>query len=364
MSAAIWRAGAVIAACAVLTGAASCAAATAASMATAASAQASWQLVKQVHSGPDGGFTAIVAVGAHGGWAFDGFSAPTAWERSGSSWTQVPFPGRAGEEVIAAGASSPSNVWAFTDGSHSRALRWDGHAWKAQRAFPGQIGGAIVIGPADVWVFGQSYQPGGGLGAWHYNGTTWNRVRSGYGLDGGSALSARDIWAFGGTNVAHWNGSTWTRTTVAGLLPPQRPLNFPGVRGILALSDRDVYAIGSGNAQDEGGPTVILRYNGHTWAKVAGGYYGIGTEPIQQASPDGRGGLWLPMPGVDGMPSYLVHYTSGHLAAVTLPRPATAIDIECTARIPGSASLLAGGLTYANGHPGTNVAAVIYQYRP
>jgi hypothetical protein len=115
-----------------------------------------------------------------------------------------------------------------------------------------------------------------------------------------SVLSARDIWAFGGTNVAHWDGRTWTRTSVAGLLPPRQPLNFPGVRGILALSDRDVYAIGSGNAQDKGGPSVILRYDGHTWSKAAGGYYGIGTEPIQQVSRDGRGGLWLPMPGVDG----------------------------------------------------------------
>jgi hypothetical protein len=70
------------------------------------------------------------------------------------------------------------------------------------------------------------------------------------------------------------------------------------------------------------------------------------------------------MPGVDGRPSYLVHYTSGHLVTVTLPRPARAIDIECVQRIPGSTSLLAGGLTYTNGNPGTNVTAVIYQYTP
>jgi hypothetical protein len=364
MKAVVWRAGAAALASAVLAGMMSCAATTAARTATAMSAHASWQLVKQVRTGSYGGFTAIVAVGPRSGWAFDGFSAPTAWERSGSSWTRVPFPGLAGEEVIAAGASSPSDVWAFTDGSHSRVLRWDGRAWSVQRSFPGQIDGGIVIGRADVWVFGQSYQSMGGLGAWHYNGTAWSRVASGHGLDGGSALSARDIWAFGGTNVAHWDGSTWTRTSVTGLLPPRQPLNFPGVRGILALSDHNVYAIGSGNAQDEGGPSVILHYDGHSWTKTAGGYYGIGTEPIQQVSPDGRGGLWLPMPGVDGMPSYLVHYTSGHLVTVTLPRQATAIDIECTALIRGSTSLLAGGLTYASGNPGTNVAAVIYQYTP
>jgi hypothetical protein len=31
---------------------------------------------------------------------------------------------------------------------------------------------------------------------------------------------------------------------------------------------------------------------------------------------------------------------------------------------PGSISLLAGGLTYASGNPGTDVVAAIYQYTP
>jgi hypothetical protein len=70
-----------------------------------------------------------------------------------------------------------------------------------------------------VWVFGQPYFPGAGLGAWHYNGHTWSRVASGHGLQGGSALGADDIWAFDGADVAHWNGSIWSRTSVAHLLP-------------------------------------------------------------------------------------------------------------------------------------------------
>jgi len=53
--------------------------------------------------------------------------------------------------------------------------------------------------------------------------------------------------------------------------------------GIFAQSADSVYAIGNGGRQDEGGPLVILHWNGHQWSKVAGGNFGFGTQPLQQA---------------------------------------------------------------------------------
>ena len=323
----------------------------------------SWHFVKHVHSGGNGDFTAVVAVGKTGGWAFNGISKPTAWKRNGGSWTQVSFPGGSGEEVVAAGASSASNVWAFTGGgSGSRALRWNGSDWSAVRSFAGQIGGAAVISKTDVWVFGEPVFPGSGMGTWHYNGRAWAKVSSGHGLEGGSALSASSIWAFDGTKVAHWNGSTWTRTSVASLLPPKTELNDPAVMGIDAQSKDSVYAIGSGNLEDEGGPTVILHYNGHSWAKVAEGSFGVGTSPLQQVASDGHGGLWLPMPAVGGERSYLVHYAAGRLTAAPLPTGPRKINVESVAHIPGTAQLLAGGFTHASDNPGAAVVAVLLQY--
>ncbi len=323
----------------------------------------SWHIVKRVHSGAFGDFTAVVAVGRAGEWAFNGISTPTAWERSGQSWKQVPFPGRSGEEVVAAGASSASNVWAFSDGASSaRALHWNGSRWSAGRSFPGQVGGAVVISASDVWVFGEPFVPGSGLGAWHYNGHAWSKVPSGHGLEGGSALSAGSIWAFAGTKVAHWNGHTWARTSVAGLLPAKQELNDPAVVGIDAQSADSVYAIGSGNLEDEGGPTVILHYNGHSWSKVAEGSFGAGTSPLQQVASDGHGGLWIPMPASGAERSYLVHYSAGRLVAAALPTGSTKINVESIARIPGTAGLLAGGFTHASDNPGADVVAVILQY--
>jgi hypothetical protein len=332
----------------------------------ASSSGPSWQFVKHVHSGSNGDFTAVVAVGKNGGWAFNGngFAKPTAWKRSGGSWTQVSFPGHSNEEVVAAGASSATNVWAFTDAAGGgRALRWNGSSWSAKRSFGKQIGGAVVISATDVWVFGEPVSPGSALGSWHYNGHTWAKVTSGHGLEGGSALSASSIWAFAGTSVAHWNGSTWTRTSVAALLPAKQLLNDPAVVGIDAQSRNSVYAVGSGNLEDEGGPTVILHYNGHSWAKVAQGSFGIGTSPLQQVASDGHGGLWLPMPAAGPERSFLVHYSAGKLTAAALPTGPTKINVESIAHIPGTAQLLAGGFTHGSDNLGANVVAVLLQYQ-
>jgi hypothetical protein len=264
---------------------------------------------------------------------------------------------------VAAGATSADNAWAFTaGGAQSRALHWNGRAWSVQRSFAQQIGGAVVISPSDIWVFGQPYFPGTGLGAWHYNGSSWSRVTSGRGLEGGSALSANDIWAVDGVDVAHWNGSTWSRTSVAHLLPAKQPLNGPLLTGIFVQSKNSVYAIGNGGLEDEGGPLVILHWNGRQWSKVAHGNYGFGVQPMQQVSSDGHGGLWLPMPGVDGQPSYLLHYSGGRLTQAALPDGEHKMSVEAVALIPGTTDVLGGGDTHASNAPGTNVTAVVLEY--
>jgi hypothetical protein len=325
----------------------------------------SWQIVKQVHAGA-GGFTAVTAAGATGGWAFNGQSKPTAWRRNGASWTKVSFPGKSGESVVAASASSATNVWAFTGGgSRSRALRWNGSTWTVERSFAKQIGGAMVLSRDDVWVFGEPDVPGSGLGSWHFNGHTWTHVTSGKGLEGGSGVSASNVWAFEGTDVAHWNGHTWSRTSVNALLPARNPkgTNDPAVVGILAPSPNSAWAIGSGNAQDEGGPTVVLHYNGHAWSKVAQGNFGLGTNPLQQVSSDGHGGLWIPMPASGGRASFLVHYSGGHLSEAALPANNRKINVTAVALIPHTTHMLGGGFTHAFNNPGAKVVAVILEYR-
>jgi hypothetical protein len=326
------------------------------------SAGPSWHIVKRVsYNGSNGVFTAVTAVGQSEEWAFDGYAKATAWEWNGSTWTQVPFPSQNNEMVVAAAASSATNVWAFTqEFGISRALRWNGQRWTVMGSFSRAIGGAVVLSSSDVWVFGQPNLPGVDLGAWHYNGRTWTQVASGHGLEGGSGLSASDVWAFDGADVAHWNGATWSRASVASLLPAKQQLNDPALTGIYEQSRHSVYAIANGRQEDEGGPLVILHWNGSVWSKVAGGNYGFGT--FQQFSPDGHGGLWLPMPGAGGQKSYLLHYTGGHLTQAALPGGPDKITVDTVALIPGTSQVLGGGETHAAADPGTDVMGVVLQY--
>lgn len=323
------------------------------SAATAASTPApSWHIVKSVRTAAVEEFTAVVATGKTTAWAFSGNEntlppTPEAWERNGGTWTRENFPGKKGEDVVAAGATSPSDVWAFTNiGLVSRVLHYNGHAWSVSATFKQPIGGADVLAANDIWVFGWNGLAQQ-LGAWHYNGHTWTRVAKN--VDGGSALSASNVWGFSGTGIDHYNGRSWTGTSVKSLLPPKQPFTDPQVTGIYAQSADSVYAIGNGgsNVDNAGGPLVVLHYNGHAWKKVAQGEFGYGTIPSQQIAPDGHGGFWLPMPGTVGAPSYLVHYSAGTLAAARLPASSAVINIQAVASVPGGGQALAGGFTWA-----------------
>jgi hypothetical protein len=314
-------------------------------------------------------FTAVVATGRTTGFAFDGIGAPrgeTAWERTGrtgAAWKKVPFPGKTNEEVAYAAASSPTNVWAFGNNFNtgSRVLRWTGSKFAVVKTFAGSITAASVLGPKDVWVYGVLAGSGvPAIGVWHYNGRTWSRI--GKNIAGGSALNDHDVWAFSATSVEHWNGRTWTATSVSRLLPPRdsNGLNLPRVVGILALSQSNVYAIGNGNRQDEGGPLVVLHFNGHKWSKLATtGQFGYGPD-FQQVSSDGSGGLWLAMEGSAGGESFLVHYADGKFTKAAV-NPAT-VTIQSLSRIPGTTRQLAGGFTHASGNRGGNVVAALWQY--
>ena len=89
---------------------------------------------------------------------------------------------------------------------------------------------------------------------------------------------------------------------------------------------------------------------------------GSATEPLQQASSDGHGGLWIPMPGAGGQKSYLLHYSAGHLTSVALPGGPYRTTIGTVALVPGTYGLLAGGTTHAYANPGVNITAVLLQY--
>lgn len=87
-------------------------------------------------------------------------AAQPSWQ---VGWKQVAFPGQSNETVVAAAATSASNVWAFTDnGPRSRALRWNGQRWSVQRTFevPKQNGYRCETGKAVASVPWDGRRPG------------------------------------------------------------------------------------------------------------------------------------------------------------------------------------------------------------
>jgi hypothetical protein len=255
---------------------------------------------------------AITATGPGSAWTFtDGpGKLPIAWRLTGSTWSRVAFPGHRGELVDSATSSSLSDAWAFSD---RLAMHWDGRAWRVVRGFPARhVDSVVDLGRSNVWVFTRLYPDTGSAdGTWHYDGHTWSRVPAARGLEGATAVSATDIWAYGGSVLAHWNGKTWTRTSVASLLPRRTQYCGPMVTNLLAQSATSAWALGWQGCQDTGGAAVLLHYAGGRWHRAAR----LGNVDPSAILPVQGGGVWLrvdPDPQQPGEPRELA-YVGGRL---------------------------------------------------
>jgi hypothetical protein len=294
----------------------------------------SWHVLETV-TGQGQDFGAVVATGPASGWAFVD-NASYAYERTGvTTWKKVPYPGGNGVSIAAAATTSTSDVWAFTDiaSTRSQAVELAGGKWTVRKTLGGYIDAVSVLAASDVWVFGST-------ATYHYNGSTWAKVAGG--ASGGGALSANDYWLTGATGqatVTHVKNGTKVTFNLAGLLPAKTKngLDDPQAAGVYVASDTNVYVIGNGSTQDAGGPVVILHYDGHAWKKLAsynmGNPFGI--------TPDGAGGLWIPVGWAGG--GTILHYSRGAITAAALPSPG---QDESTyphgvSRIPGTTRALA-----------------------
>jgi hypothetical protein len=335
--------------------------------ASAQPAGSGWHVAQQLPG--TGTVSAMTAAGPDAEWAFsESYGAKTetaAWRNTGKGWVRMPFGTATGEYVVAAAATSADDVWAFTQdsGALTRAWHWNGTSW-TWHAFPGTFGGAIVLGPDNVWLFGARYYGSGAqLGTLHYNGKQWSGVPGQ--LYGGSASPAGNIWAFGGAYVARWTGTGWARTSLARFLPPLKSacakpcgqyLDQPAIDAVLALSASNVYALATANGQDESGPWTLLHYNGHSWSRVTP----FAAHDASQLVSDGHGGIWiLHSRGCCGLGEAL-RYSGGTVTSMGFP---TTVQAASLAAVPGTADVLAGGYT---GKPGDTSAdhPVILQYVP
>jgi hypothetical protein len=317
-----------------------------------------WQIAAKVHYGPSGnasGYSAVIAAEKDNAWVFGGTnpggpSSPAAEHWNGKGWRAWRLPAGLDGFIVAAAASSASNVWAVGEGY---ALRWNGARWTVAKSWSqaGGITSVAAISRSDVWVFGSSSFSGGpGVGAWHYNGRSWARAG---GMAGAvyraSAVAAGNIWAITvsprGGSVVHYNGSAWSEVPAADSALANTQLN-----DVLAASSGNVWVSGTSPANAADGQLVLAHWNGKSWKRF------VAPWPVQQAerfATDGAGGIWIPVvTGGDSPATWILHlsHTGGWTRTKIAAGRGDGVGVGDLALIPGTTTVWgAGGLVTTAG---------------
>lgn len=216
-------------------------------------------------------------------------------EWSGTGWRRVAVPGPvlaafdsipgwtglAGQPFAVIGASSPGNVWAFSQ-ANGAWLHYDGVRW-SEGTLPTvtarstvAISSTLVLGRRDVWAFGDRYtsrslRPF----AAHYDGRRWAATAvpdaRAVAVTAASAVRPDDVWVTvgvgggqglfsaqaGGGALGHWDGRRWH------LVPLPPPLRHGDPASVVAVSDRDLW-VGGGVGQVWLGE-ALAHWDGSGW---------------------------------------------------------------------------------------------------
>jgi hypothetical protein len=237
-------------------------------------------------------------------------------------WQEVASPNVSGatairNQLLSVDAVSQNDVWAVgwsqdPNGPEfvKRTLiqHFDGNSWKiVSSPNPGndtlsQLHSVAGVSANDVWAVGSSHNgrlPSRTL-IEHWDGVQWSIVPTPSPdtqfneLRGVVALSANDVWAVGyrgGTKtetpietlILHWNGRNWS------VVPsPNIPAGANQLFGITAIAANDIWAVGA-----VGGAPLALRWNGSVWNVVpVQGDSGLSTEKLTAISGVAGNDVW------------------------------------------------------------------------
>jgi hypothetical protein len=354
----------------------------ASALGAAAPAQAAtstgWRQVYSHHYGATSdfsGYEAVVALGAKNAWAFGGTDrsrtgTPAIVHWNGKAWGTVALPSGLTSRFNAASAPAANDIWAVTfEGGWI--LHYDGHQWRVAKHVTGggEFTGVTALSAGNVWVFGGP-GPDGGLGTWHFDGKTWKKWTTGQaaGLSGGQALSPDDIWAIGGTQapasvIERFNGKAWYKANAKGIPAGQWFFSTPRV-----VTDKDVWVPATEIVNNSEVP-FLLHYNGSSWTKLALPWpVGSGqNSEIGSITADGHGGLWFTgitsSGGQDNVVTYWVlrrtavgQWLRTKISTQSVP-PAT--DLVRITQVPGTGTIWGVGFNQAKSAGGS---AVIWAY--
>ena len=335
-------------------------------------AAAHWKISYTIHTAPapiSSSFSGTLALSSHDAWAVGNISSvtgpavrrPAVRRWNGTSWAAVALPKtyRTAYLYEIAG-SSPANVWVFGQwqnshgaDTHAFALRWNG-SWSRTGwwATSGDISGAVVLGPRDVWIFG-------GAGTRHYDGKCWRSSRLPYTLNRASAITGNDIWAVSTTSgkpvLARWHDRRWSSQR----LPAKILADQVTLTDVAATPAGDIWVVGGWFNSSKGQfVPVALEWARGRWRQVPV----PGNVEPGRVIYDGLGGLWMSYFKPQNAVTAMLHYTAGKWQTVRLPQVSGKQTLPIPlARVPGSPTIFAaGGLWVLGGFPYS--VAVILEY--
>jgi len=208
---------------------------------------------------------------------------------NGSSWSRVTKPSvlAAPGGLSAVTVVNSRDAWAVgstlsgASTTHTLLLHWNGSAW-SQVTSPAPVKNGVLSAVAATasggWAVGYiSASAAANFQAliFRLSGSKWSRFGTklglGAGLGGVAITSGRAAWAIGSeagmitANLAKWNGSTWSP---AGPFPLEGV--YHGLYGIAAGPGGIVFVVGwNGNAPPT--PALSMKWTGKAWVKVTVG---------------------------------------------------------------------------------------------
>jgi hypothetical protein len=251
-----------------------------------------WSTVASPNPAASDQLTGVSAVSATDAWAVgNGSSGGTILHWNGSKWATTPEPdGSTAYFLDGVTAISATDAWAVGDDSgQTLILHWNGTKWsQVASPSPSPINNNLLYGVSaasatDAWAVGRyvpsSAAPFSNLTE-HWNGSKWSEVASPSpgattnALFGVSTLTPTDAWAVGEslavqpgqlrTVVLRWNGTAWTRVA-----SPDPGSSFNVLDGVSAVSACDAWAVGNySSTKGDTARTLILRWNGTDWTRV------------------------------------------------------------------------------------------------
>lgn len=299
------RLGPVVAAVALIMGAAPTAIADSSDV---AACDGLWQVVPSFDhsqlSGEIDSLNAVAAVSSTDQWAVGSWEHyPDAyhfhplvehWDGTSAGWTFVSSPDRPVDSALyGVAAVAADDVWAVGGAVFSPygslVEHWDGAAWSvvAPATFPGILYGITALGPNNIWAVGTHDYPGRVL-IEHWDGTSWTAISplvAGHYpglLRSVTAVAPNDVWATGYywgagrveyTLTMHFNGHSW-RTVSS----PSPITGFDGdqnwLTSVTAVASNDVWAVGFDRGATSpnsavAGQTLIEHWNGTRWSVVS-----------------------------------------------------------------------------------------------